>query len=269
MPKLEILMSVMHQTDMHLAERCNADTDILIINQCNKDDYSEEIYNGHKIRMISTTERGLSKSRNKALKNACGDICVLCDDDVIYNTGYKEEILKAFSERKDADIIAFNVEHKNARHKRKMNKSFKKAPKFHTYCSVSLVFKHKNILKEEVLFNELFGAGSGVITSGEEAVWQNDALKKGLKIYEHPFCIATVDQANSTWFKGYTEQYFYNMGAYVATVMPSLKHIFKFYYIYRINAMTDLTVKEQLHWLNAGIKGIKDGKSYDEYRGIS
>lgn len=265
MPLLEILMSVMHQNDMSLAQKCNADTDVLVINQCDKNDYAEEIYNGHKIRMISTTERGLAKSRNTALKNAQGDICVFCDDDVVYNAGYKEEILKAFNETLDADIIAFNVHHKNARHKRKINKSFKKAPRFRMYGSWSLAFKRENITDKEIWFNELFGAGSGVITSGEESIWQNDALKAGLKIYQHPFCIAEVEQADSTWFNGYTEKYFYNMGAYIGTVMPKLSRIFKFYYVYRLNPVTDLKIKEQIKWLNAGITGIRNGKSYEKY----
>lgn len=82
-------MSVMNQIDMRIAEQCNANTDILVINQCNFDGYDEKYYNGYKIRMISTTERGLSKSRNMAIKNAMGDICIFCDDDVVYRDEYR------------------------------------------------------------------------------------------------------------------------------------------------------------------------------------
>ena len=265
MPSLEVLMSAMYQKDLSLAKQCKPETDVLIINQCDEESYCEEIYNGHKIRMISTTERGLSKSRNTALKNAQGDICVFCDDDVVYNDGYKEEILKAFNETPDADIIAFNVHHKNARHKMKINKSFKKAPRFRMYCSVSLAFKQKNITDKKIWFNKLFGAGSGVITSGEESVWQYDAKKKGLHIYEHPFCIAEVAQSDSTWFNGYNEQFFYDKGAFLQTVMPKLKHFFKYYYVYRLKANTTISIKEQLQWINAGITGIRNGKSYEKY----
>ena len=79
--KLEILMSAMHQENFDIAYRSKVDSDLLIINQCDKDDYTEIEVNGHIWRMISTTERGLSKSRNMALKNAKGDICLLADDD--------------------------------------------------------------------------------------------------------------------------------------------------------------------------------------------
>lgn len=265
MATVEILMSVMHQTDMSIAKKSNADTDILVINQCDHEGYDEEVYNGHKIRMISTTERGVSRSRNMAIKNATGDICIICDDDEVYRDGYKEAVLGAFEEKPQADIIAFNVEHINARHKRKMNKDFKKASKLKTYGSCCLAFKRKSVIEKNVFFNVNFGAGSNKITHGEESVWQNQARKNGLTIYQHPFCMADIEQSGSTWFDGYNNKYFYNMGAYLYVVFPKLKWIFKYYYVYRLNSVTELSIKEQIKWLNNGMKGYKNELSYEEY----
>lgn len=266
MKTVEILMSVMHQSDMKLAEQCNADTDILMINQCDKEDYQEEIYNGHTIRMISTKERGLSKSRNMAIKNAKGDILVIADDDLLYKDGYKDAILDAFEKQKKADVIAFNVHHTNPRHKRKAIKTFKKAHWWKTYGSVSLAFKRNRIVEKNVLFNVNFGAGSGNISSGEESVWQHDLRKKGLKIYQHPFCIAEVSQADSTWFSGYDEKFFYDKGYYLAEVMPACKHIMKYYYVYRLKKASKLSARQQIKWLNNGIKGHKEELSYEKYK---
>ena len=263
--KVEVLMSAMNQTDMSIAKQSNVETDVLIINQCDRDGYDEEVYNGHKIRMISTTERGLSNSRNMAIKNAVGDICIICDDDERYRNGYRDAILKAYDEKPDADIIAFNVEHTNLRAKRKMIEGFKRAGRFRTYGSCCLTFKREVILENNIRFNTDFGAGSNKIMCGEESIWQYDAKKKGLHIYEHPFCIADVAQSNSTWFTGYNEQFYYDKGAFLQTAMPKLKHLFKYYYIYRLNANTLLSVKDQIKWMNRGIKGIRDGKSYEEY----
>ena len=265
MLSVEILMSVMYQTDMGIAERSNADTDILVINQCDHDGYDEEVYNGHKIRMISTTERGLSRSRNMAIKNALGDICVICDDDETYRDGYKQAIIEAFEENSKADIIAFNVEHTNARHKRKLNTKFKKSPFWKSYGSCSIAFKKDKILKTNILFDIDFGAGSGKITHGEEAVWQHDLRCAGLEIYQHPFCIATVEQSVSTWFNGYNKKYFYNMGYYLGRVSPHIKQLLKYYYVYRLNSVTDLSICCQIKWLKRGIKGYKEKLSYEEY----
>ena len=94
--KVEVLMSVMNQTDMSIGHQSHVDTDLLIINQCDHDDYEEQIVDGHLWRMISTTERGLAKSRNMAIKNAKGDICVLADDDEIYEQKIWPEIINSF-----------------------------------------------------------------------------------------------------------------------------------------------------------------------------
>ena len=80
---LEVLLSCMYQEDMGIAVRARVQSDLLIINQCNKNGIDEVTDGVHHIRMISSTERGLSKSRNMALENACGDICLICDDDEI------------------------------------------------------------------------------------------------------------------------------------------------------------------------------------------
>ena len=115
MMKIEILLSVMHQKDNTIAKELNADTDILVINQCDEEKYEEEVYNGNLIRMIYTTERGLSKSRNMALKNAKGDICIICDEGEKYLSGYKEAVLAAYTKHPEAAIIAFNVTRKDRR----------------------------------------------------------------------------------------------------------------------------------------------------------
>lgn len=264
--KIEILMSVMNQSDMSIAKKSKANADILIINQCDCNDYKEEIYNGHKIRMISTTERGLSKSRNMALKNALGDICILCDDDEVYRPDYKEAVLKAFEDMPKADMIAFNIGYLNERGKgRRINKKTKKASRWRTYGSCSLAFKRDNIISKDILFDTNFGAGSGKITHGEEAIWQNDLRRLGIKIYQHTFCIADVAQSDSTWFEGYNPKYFYNMGCYLERVYPRLKYLLKYYYIYRLNGVTKLSIHEQIKWLKNGIKGYSKGLSYDEY----
>lgn len=265
MPSLEVLMSAMYQKDLSLAKQCEPETDVLLINQCDEESYCEELYNGHKIRMISTKERGISNSRNMAIKNAVGDICIICDDDEKYHKGYRDAILKAYDEKLDADIIAFNVEHINPRANMKLIKDFKRAGRFKTYGAWCLTFKREVVLENNIQFNTDFGPGSGKIMCGEESVWQYDAKKKGLHIYEHPFCIAEVAQSDSTWFNGYNEQFFYDKGAFLQTAMPKLKHLFKYYYVYRLKANTTLSIKEQLQWINRGIMGIKEGYSYEEY----
>jgi glycosyltransferase involved in cell wall biosynthesis len=95
--KLEILISCMHQDSFDIVERSNIHVSTLIINQCNANKYKENRAEASKhIRMISTIEKGLSKSRNMALNNATGEICLLCDDDEVFDDNLEEIILEAF-----------------------------------------------------------------------------------------------------------------------------------------------------------------------------
>ena len=60
--KLEVLMSCMNQSNFDLTEKMNLTTDILIVNQTNKNKYEKRIVNGNIQRMISNTQKGLSKT---------------------------------------------------------------------------------------------------------------------------------------------------------------------------------------------------------------
>ena len=76
--KLEVLLSCMNQDDLTMVELQKIKSNVLIINQTNKNSYLEELSDDQTIRMISTNSIGLSKSRNLALAHATGDIgCLL------------------------------------------------------------------------------------------------------------------------------------------------------------------------------------------------
>ena len=252
--KLEVLMSCMNQNNFDLTEKMNLTTDILIINQTNENSYNERIVNGNKQRMISNTQRGLSKSRNELLLNMNGDIGILCDDDVIYEKDYEKTILRAFEELKDADIIAFNINRVNSKvsHRKPMTK-IKKAPYNRNYSSVQIAFKKESFYKNSLFFNINFGAGSKY-SSGEESLLLRLANKKKLKIYEYPKTIASVDDSTSTWFTGYDKKFFYDKGAWLQEAYPKTWFIFMWYYIVKFYSKCELNSYQIIKNI---IKGIK------------
>ena len=63
---VELLISCMHQKDFSVAEQMNIQSRALMINQCDTEGMDETEINGYPVRMISTAERGLSRSRNMA-----------------------------------------------------------------------------------------------------------------------------------------------------------------------------------------------------------
>ena len=264
--KIELLVSAMHQEDMSLAAKMNCKSDALIINQCDHEGYQEGLINGYKVRMISTIQRGLSKSRNMALIHAKGDICVLCDDDERMEDNYVDIISAAFQRRPEADIIAFNYRDENPRAKRKLIESEKRSSNWRMFSSVSLAFKRERVLTQGLWFDHRLGAGSGIIKAGEESLWQKNAIRRSLLRWECPDYITTVTQDSSTWFKGYNESYYYDIGANLSLNHPYLCWFMQLYYILRLRKVSSLSIRKQLFWMTRGMKGIKMNLGYESYK---
>ena len=99
--KLIVLISCMHEKDHSIIERSNVQTDVVVVNQCDKDSVDEFDFKNKQgenchAKFINTTERGLSRSRNMALLNSWGDVCYICDDDEILQDDYENIIMKAY-----------------------------------------------------------------------------------------------------------------------------------------------------------------------------
>lgn len=215
---IEVLVSTMNvhtkeQFDNQI-KKMNISGKSLTINQCpNFSGDLISVKNG-KHRLLTYIEKGLSKSRNKAITNSQCDICVIADDDLIYYDNYESIIKKAYDKYKDADIIAFYVNSLNKDRQTTNQKegkiSFLRSMKI---SSFQITFKRESILNDSILFDEFFGAGSGLFTCGEENIFLYDCLKKGKKIYYVPISIADVYHNESTWFNGFDEKLFVTKGA--------------------------------------------------------
>jgi glycosyltransferase involved in cell wall biosynthesis len=203
----------MHQTDFCLVKKMNINSDAIIVNQCDKNEYFEIRNINNTVRMFSVIDRGLSKSRNFAIDNSEADICVLADDDLRYYDDYKINIIKGFEKYPDADIIAFEVPSTNEQRPTSKLKegrvNFLSSMKISSY---QITFKRKSFKKNDIRFNELFGAGSRY-SSGEENILLTKSIKKGLKVYFINTQIATVSHNESTWFNGFDEKLFRTKGA--------------------------------------------------------
>ena len=68
--KLEILMSCMHQDDIHLVEDSGLSGDVVIINQCQEERYAQYPTEKGTAHLYCTRERGLTRSRNMAIEKA-------------------------------------------------------------------------------------------------------------------------------------------------------------------------------------------------------
>lgn len=228
MSQINVLLSAMYLDDESYIDELHISTDAVVINQCNRE--NEKIVNrkafcdvSQNVVYIETKDRGLSRSRNLAIKKAEKEICILCDNDVVYVNNYEKIIEDAYSKMPDADIIVFFI--KRPEREKPIFDSIKKM----NYLSVLKIFSPEISFKKtsvnSLKFNEDFGAGSGKYIMGEENIFLYDALKKGLKIYYVPEKIAELKEVESTWFSSYDENFFVSRGANYAAMSKLFSHV--------------------------------------------
>ncbi|MDO4188958.1 MAG: glycosyltransferase family A protein [Lachnospiraceae bacterium] len=228
MKKLDVLLSILKMDDLNYIDSLKITGNAVVINQCDSDseeNISRRSVNGsdQAVKYVKTTTRGLSRSRNLAISESDADICILCDNDVVYVDDYEKLILEEFEKRPDADIIVFYIKRKE-----------KPVPNYATarkmdYLSVLKIFSPEIAFRRESVkdlkFNEDFGAGSGKYIMGEENIFLYDALKKKKNIYYVPTKIAELKEVQSTWFSEYDEKFFISRGANYAAMSKGWSHL--------------------------------------------
>ncbi|MGP2569368.1 glycosyltransferase [Ornithobacterium rhinotracheale] len=194
---LQILISTLNDgienvKNILLPER--DDLSYLIIHQTTNKSYDYSFFEKRNdVKIIPSTERGLTKSRNLAIKNLTSDIGIIADDDVNY-TNEQIDNIKNSHLKNEAEIILFkincgeNLEYKKYSKKRV---AFTHKSKPHYVSSIEITFKRDKI-KNSLAFDERFGLGS-IYPGGEEEIFIHDALMQKLtvlfipiKIVQHP-----------------------------------------------------------------------------------
>lgn len=148
--------------------------------------------------VINAVERGLSKSRNRAIAAATEDICIIADDDLVFDEDASERIESIFNDNPDVDVITFQARDENGRLLRRYRaESYRHtiltAP---SILSVEIVFRRPSVLKSKVFFDERFGLGSEFV-SGEENIFIADLIRSGLTVMYFPICIVSHHGATS------------------------------------------------------------------------
>lgn len=251
---VQLLVATMNQSDDSLVEKMNIFTDTIVINQCEKTSFHEFVYNGHKVEWYDCAERGVGKSRNRALMAACADICVFADDDMVYETDALPEVMNEFETLTDAGIIAFHVKNLNkVRGRRRLHtwNAFK-------YGACCLGVRREAVLQGRISFSLLFGGGAE-FSCGEDTLFIADCLKKRLKMYETPVCLGTNLCGASTWFSGYNKKFFVDRGVLFYSMNPWLVYLYCIRYVvlkYKRYG-EDVSRKQALRWL---LEGVRYGK---------
>lgn len=226
---IQVLISTMNQRDIKkLVKEMNVKSAI-VINQITEKIIAPKDIKSKLLTTVSISERGLSKSRNRAIEAVTADICLIADDDMYYVDSYEKIVTDAYKKYPSADIITFYVDHEDP----SLSASKQREGKLgllETMKTVSYQISFKRNSIKNLRMDETFGTGTDNYM-GEENIFLFDCHKKGLKIYHVPIKIATLRKDSvSTWFKGYDETYLHVKGMvfYRMSRMLSLPLIMQF-----------------------------------------
>lgn len=185
---LEILLATMNRTDMDFIDKSiinlvhhHSSVSLLVINQCISVPPTLSV-STNKIRIISVGESGLSRSRNLALREAVGDICLIADDDCMFYENTCDIILNNHIKYNDAVItFCLNDRHSERRFKKYFPITFRNN-KFTIgrISSCEITFKRKNLVEKGISFNNDFGLGAKYGLGGEENILLAECLDKNL-----------------------------------------------------------------------------------------
>lgn len=231
---IEVLVSAMYRTDADIYKQMNLHTDAVIVNQHDKNEVCNTSINGKNVLFITCTDRGVGKSRNRAVMSSTADICVFADEDMTFYDNYAQIISDEFAKNSRAEAILFNIDVKNAdRPVEKISKSKKMTLRdAMRYGIPALAVKREVLYKKNISFSLLFGGGA-TYGSGEDTIFFRDMLKNKMNVYISDKKIAVTDAADSSWFKGFDDKFFSDKGALYAAMFGKKAYITSIITAYR------------------------------------
>lgn len=263
--KIEVLVATMHQNDISKYSEMNLQTDAVIANQADACDYKETVIAGKTIKFITTDTRGASINRNIAITYSTADIIIFADDDQLFVDGYEELVINEFEIQPDADAIKFYCESTNPERPMSFKKpiAFCKANRRNIMSAGTQGFavKREFLIKNNIFFDSGIGPGRKIYC-GEDSVFLNDMIKKDARIYVSPVFISYIKQNESSWFKGYDEQFAISVGYIYSLMYGGLAPLFAFRRAFKESKRKkcDLRFKQLFLTMLRGIKMKRKGR---------
>ena len=181
----EILISTMYRVDLSFLDAIFIhnnidDFNLIIVNQTTED--KQLISHRSNIKVINSLERGSPTSRNMAIRNATAEVCLMADDDIVYQPKLKQIIEETYNEFPNADMISFEAINEDDQLYTKYHPEG-----IHTKASLMKIFtwvisfKREVYSQHDIYFNHHFGVGS-TFKGATEYVFLRNAFDKGLQM---------------------------------------------------------------------------------------
>jgi glycosyltransferase involved in cell wall biosynthesis len=136
------------------------------------------------VTILQIKGKGLSRSRNNAIKIATGDIALFADDDVVYQNEYIDRLEEVFRTNKDIDVALFKIKTSPGEpsYKSYPASMLKVRKRLFSPSSVEIAFNIKKVCEHHISFDERFGAGQELIIGSEETIFIEDCLRANLNV---------------------------------------------------------------------------------------
>lgn len=253
---LELLVSAMNKEPLDLAKEMHIDSDALIVSQGEDYVYEEIPYKGHRIRYYSMAERGVGLSRNHVLMRAQADVGLFADEDIVYVKDYEKLVLEAFRDHPQADMLLFNVKASPGRETYHIEQ-FGRVRTYNCgrYPTYSFAVKVEAVRRRNITFHLYFGGGARY-SNGEDSLFIQECIRKGMKVYRVPVTIGQERTRESTWFKGYNKKFFYDRGVLYHYLYGRLAGLMaaRFIWAHRENMCKDVSPRQAFSWMGEGIR---------------
>ena len=263
MERLQVLVATMGQQDMSLVRKMNIRCSAVIANQADR----EEIAIEGNVKMVTTATRGVGLNRNIAILAADSELVLFADDDVVYKDDMPEQVVKAFDENPQADVLIFGMDIvkdgkvREKRHLKSRRLRVWNSMRFGTY---TIAARRLSLVRHSIMFHRYFGGGCP-FSSGEDSLLIKSCFDHRLKVYSHTYVLGTCCKDTSSWFRGYNEKYFYDKGVLMRCLFPRTPWIMALYFAINFKRKTDLGVFQRIKWMHAGVLGGKRMITYQEH----
>lgn len=266
--RLQVLAVTMHREDLSIAQQMNIRCDAVVANQADREDDMLRTTDCGTWRMITTATRGVGRNRNIALDAADGDILLMADDDVTFADDMPAQVVKAFEDCPQADMIAFGLSlvrdgaiyetRSEPIHRVHIWNAMK-------YGTARIAVRREALEKHKIRFHESFGGGCP-FSAGEDSLFIKSCLDNGLRVYAHPYVLGTCCKDQSSWFVGYNDKYFYDKGVLVRHLFPHTAYVMALYFAVRFKRETAVGLWRRLRLVYAGVRGGKQLIPYPDKR---
>ena len=268
--RLQILISAVNKDPEELIGSMNLDCDAVIVNQL-IGDYDEKAikegihdyikpFSNYEAKIINRREKGVGLSRNTALEASDHELIQFGDDDIVYDDGYAKKIVAEFDSHPEADMLLFNVKAQEGR-ETYWNEDFARITwkNYGRYPAYAICARRDRLIGSGVKYSLLFGGGAPYM-NGEDSLFLHDCLKAGLNIYRTTVAIGKEKQGQSTWFKGYTDKFFFDRGVLYHFLYGKMAVILGFRYLFK-NRSKMCSEKGLLKCWGLLIDGVRHGST--------